>query len=174
MTSYAIDISCSVYSNFSKVRFIRSQQKSTHSDKKYAYVTTLLISKFEICLLRIRPGLNFIQKKQLAVITSTFNSLSKQNTLFKYYFVSDKRFDLNDPMISKFQLMLIDIFVEFNGKGLALLDAYPILETLIPRIAYKILGVASYIEKSDKFLDYIDVSLPSLLYVNVLSNPVEK
>ena len=68
---------------------------------------------------------------------------------------------MNDPMISKFQLMLIDIFVEFNGKGLALLDAYPILETLIPRIAYKILGVASYIEKSDKFLDYIDVSLPS-------------
>ena len=62
-------------------------------------------------------------------------------------------------MISKFQNMLLDIFNDFTSEGVALFDAYPILPVVVPKFAYGFFkGVNSYLEKSAKMVDYIEVS----------------
>ena len=69
------------------------------------------------------------------------------------------RYDLDDPMISKFQNMLLDIFNEFTSTGVAYFDSYPIVESLVPKFAYKAFGVSAYLEKSGKMMDYLQVSI---------------
>jgi len=72
--------------------------------------------------------------------------------------IADIRYDLEDPMIQKFQSMLIEIFEEFQGN-VVLFDAYPILDKIVPKFMYPWIGVSGYVNNSAKMFKYLEVNI---------------